>query len=379
MYMGPDSRLGGFEVIQIIKHHRRTLVSIVSLCVITLLILNVYSLLQKEITVKVDDHVTAFKVTTNTVEELLYQKDIQIGNEDYISHELDQTLKNGMEIIIKKAVPITIYTEESKLTLNTSAKTVREVIEYIDIEVDENDIVTPALSANIKHELEINIIKVDEEIEEVEEEIPFKVVEKNNDDLFKGKIIKTQNGKNGIRKINIKRRYENGQLVSEITENSIIVREPIDEIVERGTKELLASSNGMITYDESVEMVATAYDLSFESTGKNLGDNYFGITASGTKARPGVVAVDPKVIPLGTKLYIESLDSWPDYGFAVAEDTGGAIKGNKIDLFMENHSRASRFGRRGVKVYILDWWNELIAHFFFDILNICKNIKQMII
>jgi 3D (Asp-Asp-Asp) domain-containing protein len=57
---------------------------------------------------------------------------------------------------------------------------------------------------------------------------------------------------------------------------------------------------------------------------------------------------------LGTKLYIESLDGSSDYGFAIAEDTGGAIKGYKIDLFYNSNAEAMRFGRRDVKVYILD-------------------------
>ena len=103
-----------------------------------------------------------------------------------------------------------------------------------------------------------------------------------------------------------------------------------------------------------ITMNASAYDLSYQSTGKRPGDRGYGITASGTKARPGVVAVDPKVIPLGTKLYIESLDGRADYGNAIAEDTGGAIKGNRIDLFFNSRSAALNFGRRNVKVHILD-------------------------
>ena len=67
----------------------------------------------------------------------------------------------------------------------------------------------------------------------------------------------------------------------------------------------------------------------------------------GTRLRYGVVAVDPRVIPLGTKLYIEG------YGYAVAEDTGGAIKGNRIDLCYTDRAKAEAFGRRNVKVYIL--------------------------
>lgn len=72
------------------------------------------------------------------------------------------------------------------------------------------------------------------------------------------------------------------------------------------------------------------------------------LTASGTRARVGAVAVDPNVIPLGTRLYIEG------YGYATAEDTGGAIKGNIIDLYMNSNSEVYNWGRRPVKVTILD-------------------------
>ena len=73
-----------------------------------------------------------------------------------------------------------------------------------------------------------------------------------------------------------------------------------------------------------------------------------GYTALGIPARYGVVAVDPDIIPLGTRLYI------PGYGEAIAADTGGAINGYMIDLCMEDYTQAIAFGRRGVEVYILD-------------------------
>ena len=79
----------------------------------------------------------------------------------------------------------------------------------------------------------------------------------------------------------------------------------------------------------------------------------FLIAASGRAPAYGVVAVDPKVIPLGTKLYIEAVDGSWVYGYAVAGDTGGAIKGNKIDLFFNTHAECTRFGRRQAKVYVL--------------------------
>ena len=71
------------------------------------------------------------------------------------------------------------------------------------------------------------------------------------------------------------------------------------------------------------------------------------------RARYGVIAVDPRVIPLGTQLYIEAVDGSWTYGYAVAGDTGGAIKGARIDLFYDSHAQAISFGRRAARVYIL--------------------------
>jgi 3D (Asp-Asp-Asp) domain-containing protein len=91
------------------------------------------------------------------------------------------------------------------------------------------------------------------------------------------------------------------------------------------------------------EMEATAYTDDKQSQGKWVGQ-----TATGVKPQIGVVAVDPKVIPLGTRLYVEG------YGQAIAGDTGGAIKGNKIDLFLPNRGDCMRFGRQKVKVRVVE-------------------------
>ncbi|EGD50148.1 3D domain-containing protein [Thermoanaerobacter ethanolicus JW 200] len=95
-----------------------------------------------------------------------------------------------------------------------------------------------------------------------------------------------------------------------------------------GTLGVFTTSRGeTFRYREIRTMVATAYTNSVTDTGKKPGDPNYGITATGTKATRGVIAVDPRVIPLGTRLYVEG------YGFGIAADTGGAIKGDKIDVF----------------------------------------------
>lgn len=95
------------------------------------------------------------------------------------------------------------------------------------------------------------------------------------------------------------------------------------------------------------EAVVTAYTLSPSETGKRPGDPGWGVTASGLRVRPGTAAVDPRVIPLGTVLWI------PGYGPAVATDTGGGVKGWHVDIWMEDRASAMRWGRRRLLVGLL--------------------------
>ena len=177
-----------------------------------------------------------------------------------------------------------------------------------------------------------------------------------NDEKYVDYKNVVQEGSDGMKKSVYQESYVDGELISKSLEEEIVYIDPVEEVIEVGTKEyVVATSRGGFRFDEEIDMVATAYDLSYESTGKYPGDPDYGITASGTLAQPGTIAVDPSVIPLGTKLYIASIDGSPDYGFATALDTGGAINGYRIDLFMEDGTDANNFGIRQVKVYILEW------------------------
>lgn len=116
--------------------------------------------------------------------------------------------------------------------------------------------------------------------------------------------------------------------------------EKVQPIEEPAPEEnVVETVNGYLPYLQVMEMEATAY-LPTDGSGE-------GLTAMGIPATYGIVAVDPSVIPLGTRVYI------PGYGEALAADTGGAIYGYKIDLCMENYYEAMDFGRRYVTVFVL--------------------------
>ena len=147
---------------------------------------------------------------------------------------------------------------------------------------------------------------------------------------------------------------EDGREISRELLKEIVLQDPVKMILEYGTVLNHKTSRGdTLRYSKEMDMRATAYTSSFEETGKAPGHPLFGITATGIKAKKGVIAVDPRVIPLGTRVYIEIPGKTPDYGYAVAADVGGGIKGNRVDLYYESKADAMNFGRRNVKVYIL--------------------------
>ena len=130
------------------------------------------------------------------------------------------------------------------------------------------------------------------------------------------------------------------EVTTKIQENLNIKVTDLRQERETEREEQIEISRGAMRYTGELDMEASAY-LPSDGGGS-------GITASGMMAQRGVVAVDPSVIPLGTRLYI------PGYGMAVAADTGGAIVGDRIDLCMESYGEAMDFGRRTIKVYILE-------------------------
>lgn len=239
-------------------------------------------------------------------------------------------------------------------TYKTSCKTVKELLSDLKIKVDDDDIVIPDLDTELKSEGKISVIKVDVKVIEKEVEAPFKTIKKKNKELTHKQSKILVQGVNGKNKVKCKEYYAGDKLIKEEVIHVETLVKPIDQVFEEGTKDVFTNDRGDFTARKAIKMVATAYEAGPRSTGKRPGDKGYGVTASGARAKRGTVAVDPRVIPLGTKLYIKSLTPGvPDYGFAIAQDTGGAIKGNKIDLFMDTVWECLQFGRRPVMVYIL--------------------------
>ena len=307
-----------------------------------------------EVSLNVDGEIIEMVSYSSTVEELLEEEGIKIRKGAVVEPGLDEAIKYGLEITVMNPKIYTIIAGDETIKFTSLSSKVGDVLKDADISVGLKDFAKPALDAAVKNGDTIQVFRVEEKSRVVESVIPYEKEIISNERLDRGMINILQEGNDGLRRSHINDIYINGVFTSSIIMSDTILQEPLSQVIEKGVNNVVSTSRGETRFKEAIVLEATAYDLSYASTGKRPGDRYYGITATGTRARPGTVAVDPRVIPLGTKLYIESLDGTRDYGFAIAEDVGGAIKGSRIDLFFNSSLDARNFGRRDVKVYILD-------------------------
>lgn len=277
-----------------------------------------------------------------TVGDFLKKEGIVLKNKDLVSPSLDKEIDKDMKIVISSPKSYHIKDGDKTLIAEASGYTVADVLDNLDIKLNKLDRVSLPLDEIAKEGMEIKIDRVVVENLENKIEIPFETESRENKDMFEGEKKVITKGEVGQKTESLKNTYVNGLLETTEVLKSEITKDPVKEVVEVGTKKGTVAPNGK-NAKRVIVMQATAYDPTAGSK-----------TAMGTRARVGAVAVDPKVIPLGSKLYIESMDGFASYGYATAEDTGGAIKGNRIDLFYNSNAEANRFGRRNVKVYVLD-------------------------
>lgn len=247
-----------------------------------------------------------------------------------------------MMVLFAYCKQITVIADGDVHKKYTFKSTVEDVLEQVNITLDQDDEVTPELKTALRDGQVITVIRVHKEQFIVEEEIPFEVVRQGDDWLPLGQDKIKQEGITGIKKLVFQRIYRDGIEASSDLVKSEIIRQPQEKIISVGKRSsvipvISRSSDGSRPGAAGTFMAeATAYTF----TGYN--------TATGIAPYRGVIAVDPRVIPLGTRLYVEG------YGEGVALDTGGSIKGNRIDVFFTTRDEAIKWGRRSVKVHILD-------------------------
>jgi uncharacterized protein YabE (DUF348 family) len=333
---------------------KRILEIIIGIMVIVSGLTNIYISDIKNIEINDNGTIYCFKTNLDDISDILKEKGISLSESDEIYPYSQGEVSKNQTIKIKRSNNVTINADGKSISVDTCEKTVYNVLESNNIKLNDADIIDHDINETIKDKMVINIVRVNEEIEKIIEKIPFNVIEKPNSDLDSGKTILVSKGIEGENEKQYYVKFHDDVEIERELISEEIVKEAQDEVIEFGTVKNKKTSRGdTFRYTKVLDMRATAYDLSYESCGKTPDDPLYGITYTGMKAKHGVVAVDPNVIPLYSRLYIEAADGSWVYGFSVAGDTGGAVKGNIIDLFYDDPEFVKSFGVKPAKVYIL--------------------------
>lgn len=288
------------------------------------------NLVPREVTAAINGEKFEFESKAHTVEGFLEENDIEFSEGDYVSQPLTAYISDGMKIKIDHATDFKITADGKTRKYRTLANTVSEALKDKNVKVGRNDIVEPGLDELLTKDMKIVIKRVKIKEETKEEKIEFKTVTKDDSSLDEGTTKVVTEGVEGKAKVTYKVTYVDGveSSRSEISRETLTAA--VDKVVANGTR---INFDGQ-SYSRKLVVKAYAYH-----TGG-------GRTAYGTEARVGEIAVDPSVIPLGSEVYIEGV------GARRAEDTGGDIIGNTIDIYMGSNAECISWGVRYVTIYI---------------------------
>lgn len=299
----------------------------------------------KHVTLAVDDHSINLRTQACSVAELLAENGIVVSSMDRVTPGPFTLLQDGMQIEIGYATEVTIEAEDQTITILTAAPTVEAAIREAGIDLRASDKVIPGRESPVKPNLKVKITPVFHRLILTKFSLPYKTIRKSDPTLYSYASKTEREGQEGLLLRIEDVVYEGGKRVRTVLTTERVIASPVNKIVRVGAKLYQYSnsrtfvSRGGRREGKVLRMFATTY-----VPGHGCGLR----TATGQKAGYGIVAVDPRVIPLGTRLYIEG------YGPAVAADTGSRIKGNRIDLCFDSLSAARAFGNRTVTVRLVD-------------------------
>lgn len=346
---------------------RRRLTAVIVLAATLALLLSQSVFAQNSYVITDGDNVTVYQSYSSDPDEVLEEIGIELSEEDTYT----TTYTNGVSTICIQRMQLVTVNHCGELTdVGTYGETVGELLDRLGISIGANDTLSYDRDSLTFDGMVIDIVRKEVEVYEYDLVVPYETNYFEDPELAPGEEIVLIEGVNGVvhRKTQIIR--ENSEEISrEVVEesvrtksvNALVIRGPqtaitaqsdaYDFVVAEGAEPCYSVEGNTITtmtgntytFTSTLQVSATAYSC----------EGRTGICYSGTVARLGAIAVDPKVIPLGSKMYIVSNDGEYVYGYCVAEDIGGGIKGNRVDLYFDTFAECYQFGVRKCTVYIL--------------------------
>jgi uncharacterized protein YabE (DUF348 family) len=287
----------------------------------------------------------SFKTTEQTLGAALKAHGIELNDKDLVQPELATSLagKKTVTVDVTKAKKVSITLDGKTAEVLTQSLTVADLLKEQSVTLNPKDGVSAELTAQVADGMAIKVTRRSDETRVVREEIPFEEERQEDRNMMVGETKVVQDGASGIKEITQVVHLEDGKEVATEVVGEAVVSDPVNRVVAVGTGGVVSRGGQTYRYSRELTLSSTGY-----TAGKESNPNGNGYTYTGMRATHGVVAVDPNVIPLYTRLYIEG------YGPAIAGDIGGAIRGQRIDLCFDSLGEALDWGRRPVTVYILN-------------------------
>lgn len=281
-----------------------------------------------------------------TVEEALNRTGITLAENQSVTPSLNTVITGDMNIYVYNSKNIKLTTNGTEMTVKAPEGTVENALNILGYEITDDDILNVDKNAQIEDDMKITLKKVTYVDEKSTKKISYKTVEKDSDDIMTGESEVSQKGVDGEKEVTKRCKYIDGKYDSTKVIDEKVTKKPVDKIVLNGTKRgtTTDSSGAPVSYSYMVSGSGTAYTAAPGA-----------LTATGVPVYEGGVAVNPAIIPYGSKLYIEAADGSHVYGYATAVDTGGALMDGSaiVDLFYFSYDDCVSFGRRDVNVYVL--------------------------
>lgn len=307
-----------------------SIVAIGAVMVLLLICLVVYTtMIPRQVNAIIDGKQQEITTYEYTVAGFLEDQGVSYCEEDYMSVPPTGYIHDGIKFEMIHATDFEVIADGKTVAYKSLESTIEAALKDVGVKLRDRDIVIPKREAELKQDAKIVVKRVEIEKKTVTEKVKFETVEKDDPEMNEGETKVVTKGKNGQDKVVYEITYIDGKESKRKELSRKVIEKPINKVIANGTR---INYNGK---SYSRKLVVKAYSY----TGG-------GTTAMGTRARVGEIAVDPSVIPLGTNVYIEGV------GPRRAEDTGGNIKGNTIDIYMNSLSECRSWGVRYVTVYI---------------------------
>lgn len=325
-----------------------SLVGLTALLVLTAFAQNTYVITD-------GDQVTVYTSFSADPAKVLDEAGVQLSAHDYYTTD---AVDGVSEITVQRAMPVTVDNCGTTVETTSYGETVGELLGRLGVETGTGYLLSEAPATEIYDGMHITVSNIVETVETYTVEIPFETVYCEDPALPVGEEKIVLEGVPGQMLCTADVVYCNAQEQQRTVKEQTMLEQPVRQIVAVGTGEAVGEAvpiigDGFIVLPTGEVLTYTHTDI-YEATAYTHTDEGCDmITANGNQVKIGVVAVDPRLIPYGTRMFIVTASGSYIYGLGTAEDCGGGIKNKRLDLYMETSADCVEFGRRDCIVYFL--------------------------